>query len=187
MPTNREKQAAYKERMRAKGLVQVNEWVPADARDKLKRFAAALREDHGKVATNREGRSMVTTNQGPDLSAFSKPIEVKPRIRASGEGPIRAYGVEIWPAESPSYSFDDAWAAFQFWKTEDQILASARGFEKPEARGEHFLSQCDSLDRGANRGSKGFAAAWRKIAGAQYQNPSKRDDCCCPPQLINVR
>lgn len=122
---------------------------------------------------------------GPNLSAFSKPTEDKPRIRAA-EGSehdlIAAYGVEIWPAESPSYSFDEAWAAYQLWKTEDQALSTANGFERPQARGRHFMSQCDYL----NRVSKGFVTAWRKIATAQYSNPENGDDCCCPSQHINI-
>jgi hypothetical protein len=47
---NREKQAAYKTRMREKGYVLIAEWVPADQREKLKQFAKELRE--GRPATD---------------------------------------------------------------------------------------------------------------------------------------
>ena len=180
----------FRARMAEKGFVQGNEWVPSSQRDHFRTIAKALRE--GRTVTIGEVPSDPRADTAPnpakttlDLSAFSKPTEDKPRIRAA-EGSehdlIAAYGVEIWPAESPSYSFDDAWAAYQLWKTEDQALSTAHGFERPSARGRHFMSQCDYL----NRVSKGFVTAWRKIATAQFHNPEKADDCCCPSQHINI-
>lgn len=124
-----------------------------------------------------------TVTSGPNLEAFSTVNEDKPRIRAaegSENNPIRAYGANIWPGENPSYTFDEAWAAYMLWHTEDKALSTANGFERPEARGRHFMSQCDYL----NRLSKGFVSAFRKIAAAQRNNPNSGDDCCCPHQHI---
>lgn len=44
MPTNAERQAAFKARMREQGYVQVAEWVPADARGRCREIAKALRD-----------------------------------------------------------------------------------------------------------------------------------------------
>lgn len=139
--------------------------------------------DYTEWWENRHKKAPVT--EGPNLAAFSQISDDKPRIRAaegSEDQPIRAYGATIWPADDPPYTFDEAWAAYQLWKTEDQALATARGFESAGARGRHFMSQCDYL----NRVSRGFVAAWRKIAAAQYGNPDQSDDCCCPHQHINI-
>ena len=43
MNGNAERQRAYKARMKEQGLVQVNEWIPEDKRQTMKRFAERLR------------------------------------------------------------------------------------------------------------------------------------------------
>lgn len=42
--TNAERQAAFKERQRKKGLVQLSVWVPADSADQIRELAAKLCE-----------------------------------------------------------------------------------------------------------------------------------------------
>ena len=43
MNVNRDKQARFKAKQRAEGLVQVTEWVPAQDRDQFKRIASLMR------------------------------------------------------------------------------------------------------------------------------------------------
>lgn len=184
----------FRARMAEKGFVQGNEWVPSNQRDLFRAIAKALRDGQPVTIGDRPAESptaSVPKNLTPeppsaastlDLSAFAKPYKQVPRIRAEQEGAITAYGVQIWPTDSHGYTFDEAWAAYQFWKDIDRSLVTANGFENPQARGRHFMSTCDYL----NRASKGFVSAWRKIATAQYHNPSEAENCCCPRQHINA-
>ena len=44
--TQPERHQRYRERMQAKGLVQVTDWVPADERERFRELAKQLREWH---------------------------------------------------------------------------------------------------------------------------------------------
>lgn len=118
---------------------------------------------------------------GPDLSAFSTPVEFKPRIRPAHDGEIRVYGQTIWPCEGATYSHDEAWAAFKFWEEEDRIVATAHGMSKPSSRGRHFMSMSEYI----NRISRGFYRAFHKIGCAQHQIPEQGADTFAPHQHLN--
>ena len=120
--------------------------------------------------------------KGPDLSAFSTETEFNPRIRAASDGEIRVYGQVIWPCENGTYSFDEAWAAFKFWEEEDRIIATARGMERPSARGRHFMTMAEYI----NRISPSFSKAFHKIARSQHLHPEQLGDTAAPGQHLNV-
>ena len=70
---NRESQAAFKARMKERGLVQVNEWIPASEREAFRKIAKELRERHeptgcAKVTSNDEHATIIGLSQkGADI------------------------------------------------------------------------------------------------------------------------
>lgn len=58
---NREKQAAFRQRMQGKGLAQVTEWIPADERESYRKIAADMREGKGLPPTQAKGSKKLQT------------------------------------------------------------------------------------------------------------------------------
>ena len=75
---NREKQAAFKARMREKGYVLVADWIPADQREAFKRFAKELREQHAVTSTgmvtSEESVTSNTPTVDPPITVPVQPI-----------------------------------------------------------------------------------------------------------------
>lgn len=90
---NAQKQAAFKARMREKGLIQITEWIPAAKRDKFKAYARSLRGTSNRESgtSNRPGftsnRPAGTSNLPP--AGTSNPPS-KYRIRYPAEVRLRA-------------------------------------------------------------------------------------------------
>lgn len=68
---NRQKQSAYRQRMKGKGLVQVTEWVPEVDRALFRQIAADLRE--GKRVQTAPPPRPVSTAPTPAVSPHSRP------------------------------------------------------------------------------------------------------------------
>lgn len=71
--SNRDRQAAFKAAMRAKGMVQVTEWIPSEHRDLYRAVARALREGETVTIGTPPPRpaSIVTSNSTPSGKARS--------------------------------------------------------------------------------------------------------------------
>ena len=68
---NRQKQSAYRQRMKGKGFVQVTEWVPEVDRALFRQLAADLRE--GKRVQTAPPPRPVSTAPTPAVSPHSRP------------------------------------------------------------------------------------------------------------------
>ncbi|MCF7996818.1 MAG: hypothetical protein K9L88_18595 [Chromatiaceae bacterium] len=97
---NKTKQAAFKARMKEKGLAQVTEWVPVTEREHFKKAAAALREGLtitiGQPPDEAPKPDSVTSNHAPkagpmpgtrdELVARRTQRKAKPRAKAPSTG-----------------------------------------------------------------------------------------------------
>lgn len=100
-------------------------------------------------------------------------------FQPSGEGPIQAYGAQIWPRPPGArWSFRDAFYAFHIWNEMQALMGETRPAERARALMNPLQPILANLHGGA-------AAALRSILEAQSQSPEKIDDTAAPAKRLN--
>jgi hypothetical protein len=105
-----------------------------------------------------------------------------PGFRISHEGPIKAYGAQLWPRpDGARWSYRDAFYAFHLWRCLDQSLAVKE--PRPQVRARELMNPFFPILTNIN-GAVG--AVMNEILGAQHYHPEKESETQAPPKRLNI-
>ena len=105
-----------------------------------------------------------------------------PGFQPSREGPIRAYGAQIWPRPAGArWTFREAFYAWHLWHELQPLMMRE---ERPRERARFLMNPFQVII--ANL-SGGAAAALSDILTAQFHHPERSSDTAAPPKRLNFQ